>query len=101
MKTRLLAITSLLFLTLSGCQFESAWFNTQKEATEAVNNLKEEATTVHDNVTTKIDQIQQAAESVGDAADAFNQAVEDVKVVTGGTETEEINEEDEAVPEEN
>lgn len=76
------ALTLALLMLLSGCQLQGTWGNTQKEASEAFMNLQQEATNVQQNVSTKIEQIQQAVESVGDAADAVDQAITDVKAVT-------------------
>ena len=65
----------------------------QKEATEAVNNLTEEAVEAKNNIETRVNQVQDAADSVSTAVDAVNQATSDLKSLSekleGTEETEE------------
>lgn len=91
MKYLLLATLIISTLAFSACNTDSL-AKAQKEATEAVTNLNNEALEVFENVEAKVNQIQDTAESVKGAADAFQQASNDLKELTGGSDTEESTE---------
>lgn len=88
------ALCTLLLSSCSGTVEEVAIdvFNARQEATEAIQNLANEANEIKDGVGAKLEQIQQAAESVSEAVEAVNQAKEDISAITGGNEDENTEE---------
>jgi len=87
MKKLLATLTLGLLLTAcTATDLMNDLLNAKQEATEAVENLTNEAIGIKEGVGAKIEQIQQAADSVSDAVDAINQAKEDVGTVMGTEE---------------
>lgn len=82
---RTIILISTLSLILTSCSI-SDWFTVQKEATEAIENLTEEAIGIKDGLQIKVEQFQQAGESVSNAIDAVQTAKDDLKTLAGGTE---------------
>ena len=82
---RTIILISTLSLILTSCSI-SDWFTIQKEATEAIDNLTEEAVSIKDGLERKVGQFQQAGESVSNAIDAVQTAKDDLKAITGGDE---------------
>lgn len=85
---KLIPLLSFLLIT-SGCsisELKANFFNAQKETTEAVNNLTQEALETKELIETKANQAKNTAESISEAAKALNEAAEDIKTLTGGEE---------------
>lgn len=79
----------LLAFFLTGCSlndFKASFFNAKREATEAVTNLKNEATKTINTVETKTQQVKETSESIKQAADSLSDAAEDIKELTSGDE---------------
>ena len=83
---RALPLLVLVALLCTGCQ--NPFSSVQKETTEAVNNLKNDALNVKEGVDNKIDQVNTAVQSVKDAANSVDKAVQDIKTATGSTPTQ-------------
>jgi peptidoglycan hydrolase CwlO-like protein len=80
-------LATLIFSTLllSACD-PSVFQKVGKEAGEAAQNLATEAAEIKESVEEKVEDLQYAADSIKDASEAFGQAKESLKDLTGKDE---------------
>lgn len=71
-------------ILLAGC--ENVILDAKNETVDAVKNLQTEAINVKEGFETKIEQIEKAKDSVGNAVKSVDQAMTDVRTVVGGGE---------------
>lgn len=58
------------------------WETTKKETSEAIENIGDEAARLGEDIGGKLDQIQEAANSISGAVDAVQDAKDDIKAIT-------------------